>query len=115
MSRLLDGGTEMVELYAEVDATDDDGNPVKRPATEPTGRLMTRLHPLSSSEASERGIVTTAYAFTTRDFPAGSWAEVGARGRRWDIYGEPGRSYGSDLTRNVRVIITARAPEADHG
>lgn len=111
MSLLLDGGTELVELFAEVATTDDDGNPVKRPATSPTERLMTRLHPLSSQESSDRGIVATAYTFTTRDFPAGAWAAVRARGVLWDIVGEPQRSAGSALTRHTRVTIAARRSE----
>lgn len=111
MSLLLDGGPERVDLYPEVDATDDDGNPVKRAAESPSVTLYTRLHRLSSSEAADRQIVPTAYYFVHRDFPAGAWSQVGARGRRWDIFGEPGRSLSSPMTRHARVIITARGPE----
>lgn len=112
MSLLLDSGTELVELFAEVETTDDDGNPVRRPATAPTGAVLTRLHPLSASETADRGILATSYTFTTRAFPAGSWALVRARGRMWDIVGEPARSAGSARTANVRVVIAARTPEA---
>lgn len=111
VSRLLDGGTEVVELYAEIATTDDDGNPVRRPASAPTASLVTRLHPLTAAETADRGIVATSYTFTTRAFPAGAWALVRARGRMWDIVGEPERSAGSPMTANVRVVLAARSSE----
>lgn len=111
MSRLLDGGTEQVDLYPEVDGIDDDGNPVRVPAATPSKSIYTRLHPLSSSEAADRSITTTAYTFSTRNFPAGAWAKVVARGRDWDVVGEPGRPAGSTRTAHARVIIVARGPE----
>lgn len=111
VSRLLDGGPERVDLYPEVDGTDDDDNPVRLPAQTPSTSIYTRLHPLSSTEAADRSITTTAYVFSTRDFPAGAWAKVVARGREWDVLGEPGRPASSERTKHARVIIVARGPE----
>lgn len=111
MSRLLDGGPDRVDLYPEVESTDDDGNPVRIPAGTPSQSIYTRLHPLSSQEAADRAVTVTAYWFSTRDFPAGAWARVVARGRDWDVLGEPGRPAGSTRTSHSRVIIVARSPE----
>ncbi len=116
VSRLLDTGTELVQVFADVAGQDSDGNPVQTPAAAPTWGAWVRLHPLSATEAAELGYtVGTTYWFRTRDFPAGAFAKVRARGRDWDVVGEPERAYGSDQTAHVKVTIKARALEAGHG
>lgn len=110
MSR-LDNGPDEVLVYVEVDGTDDDGNPVKVPAATPM-KVRGDLQPSTAEEATALGqSLTTLYRFIARDFPGGAFARVSARGRDWDVIGEPKRRNSSDATRHVTVWLSARTPE----
>ncbi|MBO0830326.1 MAG: hypothetical protein J2P24_21335 [Streptosporangiales bacterium] len=118
---LLDTGNEPADVYPETVTTDADGNTIRVPATDPV-RIMCRIQPLTSTEAAVTGQDTaTTYRLIARDAPLGAWSRVVARGRDWDVQGEPLWSRGSPRTRHVTAILRARdtaplaAPEGAAG
>lgn len=104
--------THLVELFPEVDGTDDRGRPIRVPAAAPI-QIRTAVDPISSSE----GTGVRADPGTVREFvvdrplPAGAYALVKFAGREWDVVGEPEPVGDSPATRHVTVRIRARAPK----
>lgn len=108
---LLDGGPDEVQVYVEVDSVDDDNNPVKIPSDTPIP-VRGQLQPSTAEESAALGQeFTTLYRFMSRTFPGGTFARVTARGRDWDVVGEPKRRGSSPATRHVTVWLSARGPE----
>lgn len=109
---LLDDGPDLLQVWPEVDGTDSDGNPVRVPAATPL-TVRGRVQPVSAEESAAAGqALRTVYRFVGRSFPAGAYARVQWDGRDWDVLGEPMRSNGSARTRHVKVLLSARGPEA---
>lgn len=109
---LLDAPTDELRLYPEIQSTDGDGNPVRRPGPAYVA-VSGRMQPLRADEAASLGQqFSTTYRFVTRGFPAGAWALARWAGRDWDVVGEPIRRRGSERVAHDEVILTARAPEA---
>lgn len=107
---LLDRGTEVVEVWPEVEGTDDDGNPVRVPADQPV-TLRMLVQPVSAEESAALGQgVNTVYRAIGRTFPGGAFARVAWGGRDWDVLGEPKRFNSSPRTRHVSVLLVARGP-----
>ena len=108
---LLDRGNETADVYPEVETTDADGNIIRVPADTPV-TITCRIQPVSSAEAAFHGQqTTTVYRLIARDAPLGAWALVHARGRDWDLSGEPQWSNGSPRTRHVTALLRARTGE----
>lgn len=108
---LLDSGNETADVYPQVTTTDDDGNVITVPSDTPV-TIICRIQPLTSAEAAVTGqMTTTTYRLIARDAPLGAWAKVTARGRDWDLQGEPQWSRGSRRTRHVSAILQARGGE----
>lgn len=105
---LLDHGPDEVDIYPQVETTDDRGNVIHVPAAEPV-TVRCRVQPVSSADVAVAGEqVTTVYRLITRDAPLGPWARVEWNGREWDLAGEPLRSNGSPTTRHVTALLRAR-------
>lgn len=109
-------GRDVVLVWPEVEATDGDGNPIRKPAAAPV-RVRGIVQPVSAEEAEALGqVVTTIYRLTARTLPAGAFARVEWAGRAWDVVGEPQRHVGaSPATRNDSVLLRARSPEPAGG
>lgn len=106
---LLDGGPDRVDFYPVVTADDEYGDDVEGLAADPI-ELAVQLHRLSSDEVEALGEapdrVVMRFA-TRRTLPAQSGAQVQARGRRWEVVGEPTTQGRSERTRHTRVVIRA--------
>lgn len=107
---LLSHSTDTLRVYVEVDGTDSDGNVTREPDAEPT-TVVGRVQPVRADEEVAAGQVTrTIYRFIGRVWPSGPFARIEWDGRDWDIVGEPLWSRGSEATRHVVVLLTAREP-----
>lgn len=111
MSRLIDGGPDVVDLYPEVVGTDDDGNPVRVPSETPI-TLNVQLHRMRADDAANLGQEDREvwYFNTSTDIPAGAYATAEARGRSWDVLGAPQRQGRSPRTAHTHVVLVSREP-----
>ena len=91
--------------YAYVDVRED-----KRLGLKSTAILFGSRGLLGTAEMSAMGQQTNSMLtfITAEKVPAGAWAVIKARGRLWDVVGEPIRSPRMKITR---VILRARDPE----
>lgn len=108
---LLDRGEQVLDVYPEVTTTDDLGNVIIGPASEPI-RITASVQPVTSDELAAAGqdLVTT-YRLIARTAPVGAWARirwVSDGGTWWDVVGRP-RKYGmSARTAHVDAILRER-------
>ena len=108
---LLDRGAETLDVYPEVTTTDDLGNVVVGPASEPV-RITASVQPVTSDELAAAGqdLVTT-YRLIARTAPVGAWARirwVNAGGSWWDVIGKPRRYGMSPRTAHIDAILRER-------
>lgn len=108
---LLDRGAETLDVYPEVTTTDDLGNVVVGPASEPV-RITASVQPVTSDELAAAGqdLVTT-YRLIARTAPVGAWARirwVNAGGSWWDVIGRPRRYGMSPRTAHIDAILRER-------
>lgn len=108
---LLDRGAETLDVYPEVTTTDDLGNVVVGPASEPV-RITASVQPVTSDELAAAGqdLVTT-YRLIARTAPVGAWARirwVNAGGSWWDVIGRPRRYGMSRRTAHIDAILRER-------
>lgn len=109
---LLDG-PEVVQLFPEVEGTDEDGNPVRVPDMASPVLVFGSMQPTGSSADDRDGQgVDTGYRLLCRSFPAGAWAMARWGGRDWDVDGEPRVRGDSPATAHATVLLTARTPKA---
>lgn len=110
-------GPDRIEIFPEVDDEDDLGNPRRVPSEIPVvlhvalhGLAASEFNLLGTAEMSAMGQQTNSMLtfITAEKVPAGAWAVIKARGRLWDVVGEPIRSPRMKITR---VILRARDPE----
>lgn len=107
---LLDG-PEQVTVRPEVEDTDADGNPIRRPGTT-TVTLSCRVQPIAADEPAVAGqAIATVYRVIAKTWPPGATSTVTWQGRTWDVLGEPLRHGGSPAVQHVTILIRARAPE----
>lgn len=106
---LLRGGPDVVEVYIEIEVTDDYGNKVMRPIDTPI-EVRGRVQPSTFEESENLGqVVGTTYRFLSRVFPAGAFGKVSWDGKDWDIIGSPHRHNGSPRTAHYTTYIRARS------
>lgn len=108
---LLDRGAETLDVYPEVTTTDDLGNVVVGPASEPV-RITASVQPVTSDELAAAGqdLVTT-YRLIARTAPVGAWARirwVNYGGSWWDVIGKPRRYGMSPRTAHIDAILRER-------
>lgn len=108
---LLDRGAETLDVYPEVTTTDDLGNVVVGPASEPV-RITASVQPVTSDELAAAGqdLVTT-YRLIARTAPVGAWARirwVNNGGSWWDVIGKPRRYGMSPRTAHIDAILRER-------
>lgn len=108
---LLDRGAETLDVYPEVTTTDDLGNVIVGPASEPV-RITASAQPVTSDELAAAGqdLVTT-YRLITRTAPVGAWARirwVNHGGTWWDVIGKPRRYGMSRRTAHIDAILRER-------
>lgn len=108
---LLDRGAETLDVYPEVTTTDDLGNVVVGPASEPV-RITASVQPVTSDELAAAGqdLITT-YRLIARTAPVGAWARirwVNAGGSWWDVIGKPRRYGMSPRTAHIDAILRER-------
>lgn len=108
---LLDRGEETLDVYPEVTRTDDLGNVIVGPASEPV-RITASVQPVTSDELAAVGqdLVTT-YRLIARTAPVGAWARirwVNNDGTWWDVIGKPRRYGMSKRTAHIDAILRER-------
>lgn len=108
---LLDRGEQTLDVYPEVTTTDDLGNVIVGPASEPV-RIAASVQPVTSEELSAAGQdLLTTYRLIARTAPVGAWARVrwvDDGGTWWDVVGRP-RKYGmSPRTAHIDAILRER-------
>lgn len=108
---LLDRGEQVLDVYPEVTTTDDLGNVIIGPASEPI-RVTASVQPVTSDELAAAGqdLVTT-YRLIARTAPVGAWARirwVSDGGTWWDVVGRPRRYGMSARTAHVDAILRER-------
>lgn len=108
---LLDRGAETLDVYPEVTTTDDLGNVVVGPASEPV-RITASVQPVTSDELAAAGqdLITT-YRLIARTAPVGAWARirwVNYGGSWWDVIGKPRRYGMSPRTAHIDAILRER-------
>lgn len=108
---LLDRGAETLDVYPEVTTTDDLGNVVVGPASEPV-RITASVQPVTSDELAAAGqdLITT-YRLIARTAPVGAWARirwVNNGGSWWDVIGKPRRYGMSPRTAHIDAILRER-------
>ena len=108
--RLIDHGPDRVLLYPEVEQRDDYGTPVRVPGPDPI-ELYVHLQRVSSQEQPELGQRSRTFMQfrTATDLPPSAWARVEARGRVWEVEGEPQTQGRTRRTRNTLVVISTGA------
>jgi hypothetical protein len=105
---LLDNGPDLVQVYPEIDTTDDYNNPIKAASNVPVP-VAGRVQPSTSTESAELGQVEAEVVrFLSRDFPGGAFAKVSFDGRDWDVIGSPRRHRGSPRTAHTTTYLRAR-------
>lgn len=112
---LLDDTRDTVILMPEIEATDDNDNPVRIPDPNEDHWITVYGHvqPASSTEDVRDGQrVGTFQRLICRSFPAGAFARARWDGRDWDIDGEPLPHNGSDTTKHYTVTLKARTAKA---
>lgn len=118
---LLDGGPDLIEYLPWVTTKGEYGEDVSG-FGDPI-QLAVELQRLSSEETQTVRASSTAggptrvlYRFATRrTLPSDSHSQVRARGRLWEVVGEPTVQGRSERTRHTRVVIRALTEEADDG
>lgn len=111
MARLIDGGPDRVEFFPEVATVDEYGSETWGLSDTPIV-LDVELQRVSSEEAEALqgggGPVRTLFRFnTSRALPASPNSVVKARGRTWEVMGEPTIQGRSARTRHTRVLMRA--------
>jgi len=110
----LDRPPHVVQVYPEVDGTDDYGTPTRVPSAVPV-EVRGWVWPISAEESEQLGQqVATVYRLSARAIPGGAWARVVWDGRDWDPLGEPMRYESGGLTGldHASVLLKARGPGA---
>lgn len=118
---LLDSGPDLIEYLPWVVMKGEYGEDVGG-FGDPI-QLAVELQRLSSEETQTVRATSTAggptrvlYRFATRGaLPASSGSHVRARGRLWEVVGEPTVQGRSERTRHTRVVIRALTEEGDDG
>lgn len=110
------GPRVILEFFPEVDGTDADGTPIRKPGDFPV-RVAGFIAPFGKAfEDTENTTtgqdITTRYRFWAKRIPPGAFSHVRYDGRDWDVVGEPKRYRGVQqiLTHDV-IQIRARSPE----
>lgn len=108
VSRLIDDGPDMVTVFPEVAATDEDGNPI-RVAGDPGIDVFTHVQPVEASE--NDGVTTTRVRWSTsRLLPIGADARAKFADMEWAIIGTPVRLGRSERTAKTTVVMEALRP-----
>lgn len=106
---LLDG-RDVVELFADEDATDDDGNPVRRASGSSVPvRGIWQYETAAETTSDGQGITSTA-RFFCRSFPTGFGGRVTFDERDWDVVGEPTVHGRASFVSHMVVRLRARTP-----
>lgn len=104
---LLDQGTHTVLVFPEQAGVDGDGNPVMKPAAAGFTARAT-VQPLSSTEASEMGVITGEVyrlRFAHPEPLLGPRAQIQWLGQRWSLVGYPSHHTGSAATAHLTYHI----------
>lgn len=112
--KLIDDGPDRVEFYPSTGVADEYGDTVEGVSDEPIV-LHVHLQRVSAEELDALGVapVRTVMRFaTSTPLPADAGAQVRARGRRWEVIGEPSEQGRSERTRHTRVVIRAIEAQA---
>jgi hypothetical protein len=105
---------QVIEVYPEVEFTDDYGNVLRKAGTEAVyvrGLVQSagQENITGRSEDALRGQeVETQIRFLCREFPAGPWARVVFDDREWDVIGEPRFYRTSPAIKHVTVRFQMR-------
>lgn len=108
-SRLLDHGTEIIQVYAAVYETNARGDTLQRPSDTPvTVRVTTSSQRQGDAELPGQVSMKTIRCIT-RSAPVGSWVRVLYQGEEWDLIGPPRFTPGvSRATSHCEFVIRSR-------
>jgi hypothetical protein len=104
---LLDSG-QIIDLYPDEWARDDDGNRVRVPGSTALPIVGRWQYLVPTEDNSDGQIVGTTATFLCRRFPSGFAGRASYDGRDWDVVGDPIRSGLTAATRHVKVRLRAR-------
>ena len=101
---LLDGGPDVIEWFAEVEAIDSYGTPQRAPSPTPTDRFTAQVQRASSDETAELGQSTTeTYTFQTSRNLTGADSGLTVNGEPCEVLRPPLRQGRSPRTASTKV------------
>jgi hypothetical protein len=106
---LLDGPDALV-LFADEDATDGDGNPVRRVGGTSIPVRGSWQYDTAAESTSDGQSITSTATFRCRAFPSGFGGRVSFDERDWDVVGEPTVHGRGTFVSHVLVRLRARVP-----
>lgn len=109
MSRLLDRGNDVMDVYPEVETYNSRGEKMKRPSETPVRVRFTSSEDRSSKAELPGQVSIRVVKGIARKAPVGQWARVVYDGEEWDIASPPRFTPGmSRSLRHVEFTIRSR-------
>lgn len=109
MSRIIDKGNDVMDVYPEVETYNSRGEKMKRPADTPVRVRFTSSEDRSSKAELPGQVAIKVVRGIARDAPVGQWARVVYSGEEWDIASPPRFTPGmSRALRHVEFTLRSR-------
>ena len=109
ISRLLDRGNAVLDIYPEVETTNRRGDKMKIPSETPVKVRVSMSKDRNSTAELPGQVDVKIIRCVTRTAPVGTWSRIVYGGEDWDLAAPPHFSDGvSRATRNVTFTIRSR-------